>query len=248
MASKNTSQRSPGTRLAHLRPQHFTPPKRSLLLLENLQPAPKVETAPNWRPAIEFDGTQGEATTLTWELLKRLSAIAPVTYASIGSNHCQFRVNKQRVGTVTDDWGVHIGRTLARLSQETNLGARFLEPHPHDESLIIDVFGDSYHRLGLVHGHQANRPEGVVTWWQKQSFGQQPVSSATILASGHFHHLRVQEVASHERGASRYWIQAATLDNGSDWYRLTSGEDSQPGVVCFTLNKGQEYTGTVIKL
>lgn len=188
------------------------------------------------------------ATTLTWELIKQLSAIAPVTYASIGSNHCQFRVNKQRVGTVTDDWGIHIGRTLARLAQETKLGTTFLEPQPHDESLIIDIFGDNYHRLGLVHGHQANRPEGIVTWWQKQSFGQQPVAAATILASGHFHHLRVQEVASNERGASRYWIQAATLDNGSDWYRLTSGEDSQPGVVCFTLNKQQEFTGTVTKL
>ena len=188
------------------------------------------------------------ATTLTWELLKRLSAIAPVTYASIGSNHCQFRVNKQRVGMVTDDWGVHIGRTLARLSKETNLGARFLEPQPHDESLVVDVFGDQFHRLGLVHGHQANRPEGVVTFWQKQSFGQQPISSATILASGHFHHLRVQEVASNERGASRYWIQAATMDNGSDWYRLNSGQDSQPGVVCFTLHKGIEFGGTVLKL
>jgi len=188
------------------------------------------------------------ATTLTWELLKRLSAIAPVTYASIGSNHCQFRVNKQRVGMVTDDWGVHIGRTLARLSKETNLGARFLEPQPHDESLVVDVFGDQFHRLGLVHGHQAGRPEGVVKWWSSQSFGQQPVHSATILASGHFHHLRVQEVASNERGASRYWIQAATLDNGSDWYRLNSGEDSQPGVVCFTLHKGIEFGGTVVKL
>lgn len=188
------------------------------------------------------------ATTLTWELLKRLSAIAPVTYASIGSNHCQFRVNKQRVGMVTDDWGVHIGRTLARLSKETNLGARFLEPQPYDESLVVDVFGDQFHRLGLVHGHQANRPEGVVTWWQKQSFGQQPVASATILASGHFHHLRVQEVASNERGASRYWVQASTLDNGSDWYRLNSGEDSQPGVVCFTLHRGIEFGGTVLKL
>lgn len=188
------------------------------------------------------------ATTLTWELLKRLSAIAPVTYASIGSNHCQFRVNKQRVGMVTDDWGVHIGRTLARLSKETNLGARFLEPQPHDESLVVDVFGDQFHRLGLVHGHQAGRPEGVVKWWSSQSFGQQPVASATILASGHFHHLRVQEVASNERGASRYWIQAATMDNGSDWYRLSSGEDSQPGVVCFTLHRGIEFGGTVLKL
>jgi len=189
------------------------------------------------------------ATTLTWDLLKRLAEIVPnITYASIGSNHCQWRVGKQRVGTAVDDWGVHIGRTLARLSKETGLGVKFLEPQPHDESLVVDVFGDQFHRLGIVHGHQANRPEGVVTWWGKQSFGQQPVHSATILVSGHYHHLRVQEVASNERGASRYWVQAATLDGGSDWFRLTSGESGKPGVVIFTLEDGVEFTGSVKKV
>ncbi len=189
------------------------------------------------------------ATTLTWDLLKQVAAIVPeVTYASIGSNHCQFRINKQRVGLATDDWGIHIGRTLARLSKETEAGIRFFEPQPHDESLVVDVFGDNFHRLGIVHGHQANRPEGVVTYWQKQAFGQQPIASATILASGHFHHLRVQECASNERGASRFWVQAATMDNGSDWYRLNAGEDSQPGVVIFELTQGKEFTGSVKKV
>jgi hypothetical protein len=32
-------------------------------MLENLQPAPKIEAAPNFRPGIEFDGTEGTATT-----------------------------------------------------------------------------------------------------------------------------------------------------------------------------------------
>jgi hypothetical protein len=58
----------------------------------------------------------------------------------------------------------------------------------------------------------------------------------------------VQEVASNERGASRYWIQAATLDGGSDWFRLTSGESGKAGVVIFTLEDRVEFTGTVKKL
>jgi hypothetical protein len=32
-------------------------------MLENLEPAPKIEAAPNFRPGIEFDGTEGTATT-----------------------------------------------------------------------------------------------------------------------------------------------------------------------------------------
>jgi hypothetical protein len=167
---------------------------------------------------------------------------------SVGSNHCQFRVNKQRVGSATDDWGIHVGRTLARLSNEVGLDITFHEPAKHDESLAYDVFKDGYHILGMVHGHQANNPNMIPDWWRKQSFGKQSVTAATVLVSGHFHHLRVQELGSTNRGTSRFWVQAATLDNGSNWWRLNSGEDSTPGLVCFVLERDTDYTGTVHKL
>jgi hypothetical protein len=188
------------------------------------------------------------ATAMAWETLKQLVKYAPVTYLSVGSNHCQFRVNKQKIGTATDDWGIHIGRTLARLSKEVGLDITFHEPATHDESLALDIWGDGFHVLGMVHGHQANRPEGIPDWWRKQSFGKQSVTASTVLVSGHFHHLRVQELGSTNRGTSRFWVQAATLDNGSNWWRLNSGEDSQPGLVCFTLEKDKDFTGTVWKI
>lgn len=188
------------------------------------------------------------ATSMAWETLKSLIKFAPITYLSVGSNHCQFRVSKQRVGKATDDWAIHIGRTLARLSKEVGLDITFHEPAKHDESLAYDVFGDGYHVLGMVHGHQANNPNMIPDWWRKQSFGQQAVTAATVLVTGHFHHLRVQELGSTTRGTSRFWVQASTLDNGSNYYRLTQGEDSQAGLVCFVLERETDYTGTVHKL
>jgi hypothetical protein len=189
------------------------------------------------------------ATSMAWETLKQLSKHAPITYLSVGSNHCQWRVSKQRVGKATDDWGIHIGRTLARLSHEVGLDITFHEPNEHDESLAFDVFGDSYHVLGLWHGHQSNNPNAVPEWWRKQAFGRQPVAAATIGVSGHFHHLRVTELGSTTRGSSRYWVQAATLDNGSSWWKNAGGgEDSQPGLVCFALERDRDFTGTVWKL
>jgi len=188
------------------------------------------------------------ATSMTWETLKMLSKHAPITYLSVGSNHCQWRVGKQRVGKATDDWGIHIGRTLARLSHEVGLPITFFEPAEHDESLAFDIFEDKFHILGLWHGHQSPRPDQVPTWWRQQAFGKQPVHAATIGVSGHFHHLRVLELGSTPRGTSRFWIQASVLDNGSSWWRLTAGEDSQPGLVCFELAKGIDFTGTVWKL
>jgi len=188
------------------------------------------------------------ATSLAWETLKLISKHAPVVYLSVGSNHCQWRSNKQRIGKVTDDWGIYIGRTLARLSKEVGLPIEFREPAQHDESLAYDIFDDKFHILGLWHGHQSPRPDQVPTWWRQQSFGKQPVHAATIGVSGHFHHLRVLELGSTPRGTSRFWVQASTLDNGSNWWRTTAGEDSQPGLVCFVLERGLDFTGTVWKL
>ena len=188
------------------------------------------------------------ATSLAWDVLKNISKHAPVVYLSVGSNHCQWRVNKQRVGKTLDDWGIHIGRTLARLTKEVGLPITFYEPAQHDESLAYDIWGDKFHILGLWHGHQSPRPDAVPTWWRQQAFGKQPVHAATIGVSGHFHHLRVLELGSTPRGTSRFWVQASTLDNGSNWWRTTAGEDSQPGLVCFALQRGIDFTGTVWKI
>lgn len=189
------------------------------------------------------------AITLIWDLVKRLSPYSEIVYASVASNHCQFRLSGQQVGQVgQDDWGIMIAKQIHRLASETELGVSVVIPQPQDESLAYDVFGDSFHILGLWHGHQSNRPESVPSWWERQAFGNQPVAAATIGLTGHFHHLRVQELGQLANGGSRYWIQGKTMDNGSSWYRLNSGSESLPGLTCFELEKEKHFTGSVFTL
>lgn len=189
------------------------------------------------------------AISFAYQTLRVLAEyVSDITYASVGSNHCQWRAGREAIGKATDDWGVFIGRQLAKLSQAAGLNIKFLEPQPHDESLAVDVFGDGFHILGIVHGHQAKRPDAMATWWRGQAFGRQPVADATTLVHGHWHHLRVTEMGSTPRGTSRFLIMASTLDNGSGWWRKVTGEDSVPGLVTFMLEKGVDFTGTVFKL
>lgn len=190
------------------------------------------------------------ATTMAWRILKAVGQLVPeVTYASVGSNHCQWRKGGMRIGKATDDWGVFIGRQLARLASEAGAdNIKFVEPQEHDESLAVDVFGDKYHILGIVHGHQVARPDMMSTWFRGQVFGRQPVSHATTLIHGHFHHLRIQELGMTEEGHSRFVVGAPTLDNGSSWFRNTSGESATPGLACFVLEQNKPFTGTVWKL
>jgi hypothetical protein len=190
--------------------------------------------------SLSIMGQVDVAVSLIWDLIQRANNHTnKVVYATVASNHCQNRISKQQVGQPgRDDWGIFIAKQINRLSTHTGLSVTTLIPNPQDESLAYDVFGDSVHVLGLWHGHQYARPDSALSWWAKQSFGNQPISAATIGLSGHFHHLRVEEA-----GSGRYWIQGKTMDNGSNWWRLNSGSDSVPGITCFEIEKGLPFTG-----
>ena len=186
------------------------------------------------------------AASIMWDLIKLASKYAPVTYASVGSNHCQCRSNRATIGKPgVDDWGIFITKQLRKLAVETGLPVTFLIPEPHEETLAFDVFDDGFHIVGLAHGHQSGRPDNIPTWLEKQIAGLQPLHPVSICVTGHFHHLRVQQLGQAPNGGSRWWIQASTSDSGSDWFRLTSGQDSTPGITCFTLEKGKHFAGSV---
>jgi len=61
----------------------------------------------------------------------------------------------------------------------------------------------------------------------------------------------VTELGSVDRGdrvASRFIVMAPTMDNGSGWFRMKSGEDSIPGLATLILEQDVDFTGTVFKL
>jgi hypothetical protein len=188
------------------------------------------------------------AAALIWDLIKIAAKYAPVTYGSVASNHCQFRVNKAAVGRPgTDDWGVVILQQIRRLATEVGLPVeRWLVPQPHDEGFAFDVFGDGSHILGAIHGHQVARPDSFQLFWTKAVFNDSYLAASTLMVSGHFHHHRVEQFSGTE-GRERWWVQASTMDNGSDWFtRMQGGAgDSTTAVTCFELEKGVPFRGKV---
>jgi len=189
------------------------------------------------------------AASLMWNLIKRMSKLAPVKYGSVSSNHCQNRFQGQTVGRPgLDDWGIVIAQQLKRLTTEVGLDVEFFVPHPDEEGFVLDVFDDGYHLLGAVHGHQASRPKMFPTWWKNQAFGNNWASAASIMISGHFHHTCLLEVGTAHNGSPRWWLQASTSDNGSDWFARQSGEVSANAITCFELYKEQAWQGNLWRL
>lgn len=186
------------------------------------------------------------AASVMWDLIKRCSKFAPVVYGSVASNHCQWRHNGQTVGKPgLDDWGVVILQQLRRLSSEVGLDVTYYIPQPEEEGFAIDVFDDGSHVLGAIHGHQVRNPNSIPDFWKKALFGSQYLSAVTTLVTGHFHHTIVKELGNAPQGGSRWWIQASTMDSGSDWFRRISQEDSQTAITCFELQKGVYYQGEI---
>lgn len=188
------------------------------------------------------------AASLMFDLIKRLVKFAPVTYGSVASNHCQNRVNGQQVGRPgKDDWGIVIAQQLRRLTTELGWDVDYLVPQPYDEGF---AFQYGVNTVGVIHGHQASRPDGIPVWWQKQSFSNQAIGPAVnLLISAHFHHLKITELTQHYEGGSKYWVQCPTSDNGSDWHRNAGGGgDSQTGILTIELDKQTLFQGTVTKL
>lgn len=148
-----------------------------------------------------------------------------------GSNHGRVRDGKDPVGPASDDWGIEVLSAVQdafALNPDAYGHVRFGYPHDQRDTLAADSGGLL---VGLAHGHQWSNPDtkAVRDWWKGQTFGRQPVADARILVTGHFHHL-----AAREMGDGRLWIQAPTIDSGSDWFTQRSGEVSQPGLLVFS--------------
>lgn len=164
---------------------------------------------------------------------------AGVRVATVPSNHGAWRKGKDRLGKPGDDFGIMVHRAVARQYQWSGRDdVTWMIPDAWDESLAVQVRGAV---VGMAHGHQVTQPNGIPAWWAKQTHGGGALAAASILITGHFHHLRVEPSGAIEE-RDRWWMQAPTLDNGSSWFRNASGgSDSEPGLLTFTIDNSGRW-------
>lgn len=172
------------------------------------------------------------AATEFWKTIRLCAKYAPVDVLSIPSNHCAWRREGKNAGKPTDDWGLHINERLEQLNQEAGLPVTFHRPAEWKEFLTFPV-RDTI--LGLVHGHQASNPNGLIPWWQRVGHSSE-LALADVLLTGHFHYFKMQASGRNPyTGKPKYHIQCPTLDNGSAWVANKMGEDGDPGLALFQI-------------
>ena len=151
---------------------------------------------------------------------------------AVPSNHTAWRNGKQNLGRPGDDLGLLCHRQVEKVAKAAGIDAQWHFPPMYDEAVTLDVRGTI---LGMVHGNQYG-PGGGSKYWAAQQHGGQPIGAADILLTGHYHHLRIEPTGRNPHtGRSKWWLQAPTVDNGSDWFRNLAGDDSDPGLLVFDI-------------
>lgn len=173
------------------------------------------------------------AGTEIFKFVELMAKYGHVDVMCVTSNHTAWRRGKQELGRPQDDLGIFVHKQVEKVAKAAKLDATWHYPADYDESVTLDVRGTI---LGLVHGNQYN-VGGAPLWWSKQQHGGQPIGAADVLLGGHYHHLTVLPTGRNPyTGKSKYFLQMPTLDNGSDWFRLRSGDDSDPGLLYFEIS------------
>jgi len=159
------------------------------------------------------------------EFAKVAPAVAVVV---VGGNHDE---STRQVATTHDDsWDVDAAAAVCeRLSDQPEKFGHVAWHFPGvDKDVVtLDLAGTI---VAVAHGHQCKG--GAEKWWANQAHGMAPAGDASLLITGHYHHLRVTQ------SGRKTWLQAPALDNGSEWWARETGAAAPSGLLTLTVGRG----------
>ena len=174
------------------------------------------------------------ARRLLRDALIRWSRVVPsITVAAIGGNHGENRKNGKAFTTLGDNDDVALVESVAEIFQANPEAYGHIKfAIPTDElSLTLEVHGQI---IGITHGHLARSGQGVESklrrWIADQTLGRQKIGDCDILVTGHYHSFKLADWGGVK------WIQAPALDGGSVWWRQSTGEIADVGVLTFLVS------------
>jgi predicted phosphodiesterase len=174
------------------------------------------------------------ARRLLRDALIRWSKVVPnITVMAIGGNHGENRKNGKAFTTLNDNDDVALVESVAEIFQANPEAYGHIKfAIPTDElSLTLEVHGQI---IGITHGHLARSGQGVEgklrRWIADQTLGRQKIGDCDILVTGHYHSFKLADWGGVK------WLQAPALDGGSVWWRQSTGEIADVGVLTFLVS------------
>lgn len=167
-------------------------------------------------------------------LLHMIKAFAPlaerVIVPVVPGNHDEaLRIGNQMATTYTDSFALDAASAVADALQDHPdfKHVSFVFPKFDTMTVTLNMAGTV---VGMAHGHQARGK--IIDWWKNQAHGQKDIGEATLLLTGHYHHLHL------EQSGRKTWLQVPALDSGSTWFENSTGQAAPAGMATLVVGNG----------
>lgn len=154
-----------------------------------------------------------------------------IVVPAIPGNHDEaVRVGNSMATTYTDSFALDAASAVAdALADHPDFKhVSFVFPKYDTLTVTLDINGTV---VGFAHGHQCRGK--AVDWWKNMAHGQQEIGEASLLITGHYHHLKVEQTGA------KTWIQAPSLDGGSTWFSNSTGQSAPSGMLTLLVGNGR---------
>jgi predicted phosphodiesterase len=184
-----------------------------------------------WRTDLDLTSQIRVYRRLLLHMVKTFAPLADrVIVPCVPGNHDEaVRVGNSMATTYTDSFALDAASAVAdALADHPDFKhVSFVFPKYDTLTVTLDMAGTV---VGLAHGHQCRGK--AVDWWMKQAHGQQDIGEATLLLTGHYHHLKI------EQSGRKTWMQSPALDGGSTWFENSSGQAAPAGMLTLLVGNG----------
>ncbi len=166
-----------------------------------------------------------------------------ITVAAVGGNHGENRSSGKAFTGVQDNDDLAIVEQVAEILGANPDAFGHVRFAVARDALTLTIPSAGW-VIGITHGHVAfrgaNTEDKIRRWWEGQAAGRQPIGDSDILVTGHYHHLRVAD------WGGCMWLQAPALEGGSEWWRVSTGQTSQIGMLTFVTTDKDRVTDLAI--
>ena len=184
-----------------------------------------------WRTDLDLTAQIRVYRRLLLHMVKTFAPLADrVIVPCVPGNHDEaVRVGNSMATTYTDSFALDAASAVAdALADHPDFKhVSFVFPKYDTLTVTLDMAGTV---VGLAHGHQCRGK--AVEWWKNMAHGQQDIGEATLLLTGHYHHLKI------EQSGRKTWMQSPALDGGSTWFENSSGQAAPAGMLTLLVGNG----------
>ena len=160
-----------------------------------------------------------------------------ITVAAVAGNHGENRSTGKAFTGVQDNDDLAIVEQVAEILAANPDAFGHVKFAIARDALTLTIPSAGW-IIGITHGHvtRAGGEAKLQRWWEGQAAGRQPIGDSDVLVTGHYHHLRVAD------WGGCMWLQAPAMEGGSEYWRVSSGQMSQIGMLSFVTTEEQRVS------